>query len=195
MEMRNASNVGQSESYAHRPQLGHAGESCSKQAADTMIQGEHQSSGKRIASQIVTPSCQVPDDNVTKRARVSPRLLTFSPKETVLPGDAPIIGALNDMEIMEPCMEDGSKDALLVADDHEDDLLGADLMDMEANVVDKLVVDVRMPDKATVEKHKPSSSYKNGGRSGFPLGVQSRKAEFLRRGYPKTPLAISHQSL
>ncbi|WZY77668.1 hypothetical protein YC2023_024052 [Brassica napus] len=149
MEMRNASNVGQSESYAHRPQLGHAGESCSKQAADTMIQGEHQSSGKRIASQIVTPSCQVPDDNVTKRARVSPRLLTFSPKETVLPGDAPIIGALNDMEIMEPCMEDGSKDALLVADDHEDDLLGADLMDMEANVVDKLVVDVRMPDKAT----------------------------------------------
>ncbi|KAF2553003.1 hypothetical protein F2Q68_00033900 [Brassica cretica] len=58
-------------------------------------------------------------------------------------------------------------------------------MDMEASAINKQMVDVRMTDKGRVEKLKPPSSYKSGGRSGIPLGVQSKKAEFLCRGSPK----------
>ncbi|KAF2552651.1 hypothetical protein F2Q68_00034816 [Brassica cretica] len=82
-------------------------------------------------------------------------------------------------------MEQGPEDALMVADDHEDDLIGEDLMDMEASAINKQMVDVRMTDTGRVEKLKPPSSYKSGGRSGIPLGVQSKKAEFLCRGSPK----------
>ncbi|KAF3590606.1 hypothetical protein DY000_02021255 [Brassica cretica] len=61
-------------------------------------------------------------------------------------------------------MEQGPEDALMVADDHEDDLIGEDLMDMEASAINKQMVDVRMTDKGRVEKLKPPSSYKSGGR-------------------------------
>ena len=62
-----------------------------------MVQDTQQSSEKRIASLIVTPSRHAHDDNVNKWPRVSPRLLTFFPH--LLPVDAQVIGALNDMEI------------------------------------------------------------------------------------------------
>ncbi|KAF3488996.1 hypothetical protein F2Q69_00052626 [Brassica cretica] len=55
----------------------------------------------------------------------------------------------------------------------------------KASAINKQMVDVRMTDKGRVEKLKPPSSYKSGGRSGIPLGVQSKKAEFLCRGSPK----------
>ncbi|KAF2586453.1 hypothetical protein F2Q70_00035737 [Brassica cretica] len=87
-----------------------------------------------IASLIVTPSRHAHDDNVTKRPRVSPRLLTFSPTEEVLPVDAQVIGALNDMEITSNRAE-RLHDTVMVEGDNEDDLLGEDLMDMEADIV------------------------------------------------------------
>ncbi|CAN6868897.1 unnamed protein product [Brassica oleracea] len=86
-------------SYVPIPRTGDLGGSSTQQADGIMMQDTQQSSGKRIASLIVTPSRQALDDNVTKRPRVSPRLLTFSPTEDVLPVDAQVIGALNDMEI------------------------------------------------------------------------------------------------
>ena len=83
---------------------------------------------------IVTPSRHAHDDNVTKRPRVSPRLLTFSPTEEVLPVDAHVIGALNDMEITSNRAE-RLHDTVMVEGDNEDDLLGEDLMDMEADII------------------------------------------------------------
>ncbi|KAF3505510.1 hypothetical protein F2Q69_00006359 [Brassica cretica] len=68
---------------------------------DETAHDPHKSSGKRIASQIVTPTRHDIDDNVTKRPRVSPRLLTFSPTEKTLPADSQIIGALNGMKIVD----------------------------------------------------------------------------------------------
>ncbi|WZZ72749.1 hypothetical protein YC2023_084119 [Brassica napus] len=109
------------------------GESSVHQPADETAHDSHKSSGKRIASQIVTPARYDNDDNVTKCPRVSPRLLTFSPIEKVLPADAQIIGALNGMEIIDTTNTDVKlHDTMMVAETQDDDLLGEDLMDMEA---------------------------------------------------------------
>uniref|UniRef100_M4F384 Uncharacterized protein n=1 Tax=Brassica campestris TaxID=3711 RepID=M4F384_BRACM len=101
-----------------------------KRSADISI--EDRSSRKKIARAIVTPSRQGRDENVTKRDREAVRLLSFSPKEKDQLDDAQIIGALNDMELIGTSnMEDGDrKDSLMVVD-HDDDLLGDELMDMD----------------------------------------------------------------
>ncbi|KAH0868500.1 hypothetical protein HID58_075522 [Brassica napus] len=146
----------------------------------------HKSSGKRIASQIVTPARHDNDDNVTKRPRVSPRLLTFSPTEKALPADAQIIGALNGMEIVDPInTEEELHDQEMLAEIQEDDMLGEDLMDMEAGSTSNVQQVERVGDVNARVKLRTSSSYKSGGRSGFPLGLQNKKAGFFRRGSPQ----------
>ncbi|CAF1983734.1 unnamed protein product [Brassica napus] len=132
-EPRDTYNEGRIESLSHGTQIRSIGESSVHQPADETAHDSHKSSGKRIASQIVTPARYDNDDNVTKCPRVSPRLLTFSPIEKVLPADAQIIGALNGMEIIDTTNTDVKlHDTMMVAETQDDDLLGEDLMDMEA---------------------------------------------------------------
>ncbi|KAF2532287.1 hypothetical protein F2Q70_00029300 [Brassica cretica] len=159
------------------------GGSSTQQSDGVMMQDTQQSSGKRIASLIVTPSRHDLDDNVTKRPRVSPRLLTFSPTEEVLPVDAQVIGALDDMEITSNSawrLNDADKSE----GGNEDDLLGEDLMDMKADIV-KLTERDAGNDKGVLERSKPLSSSRRGGKHRAPLGLLSKKAEFLHRGSPK----------
>ncbi|KAF3592930.1 hypothetical protein DY000_02020715 [Brassica cretica] len=120
--------------YVSIPRTGDIGGSSTQQSDGVMMQDTQQSSGKRIASLIVTPSRHALDDNVTKRPTVSPRLLTFSPTEEVLPVDAQVISALNDMEITSNSAE-RLNDADKSEGGNEDDLLGEDLMDMKADIV------------------------------------------------------------
>ncbi|KAG2306743.1 hypothetical protein Bca52824_026491 [Brassica carinata] len=127
------------------------------------------------------------DVNVTKRRRDVTRVLSFSPKEDVLPMDAQIIGALNDMEII------GTKD----------DLLGEELMDMETGgnketgAIHKEtneVTEMEMVSSSRKGGHSVSSSDKGGRWLGIPLGLPNSKAEFLRRGYPKLRSSKSRET-
>ncbi|KAH0859245.1 hypothetical protein HID58_087506 [Brassica napus] len=82
-------------------------------------------SGKRLASAIVTPVRQLAsmEDNVTVQSNLN-RSLTFSPQgSAIMTENDQIIVALNDF--VEPF--DG---AMMECDDHADDLLGQDLMDL-----------------------------------------------------------------
>ncbi|KAG5411834.1 hypothetical protein IGI04_008153 [Brassica rapa subsp. trilocularis] len=89
---------------------------------------------RKLASAIVTPSRldRVMEDNVTVRSRSmgsgDGKALTFSPQKGKEISDDQIIGALSDMEIVEH-----HDKCLLDLEDHDDDLLGADLMEMEGN--------------------------------------------------------------
>ncbi|WZY70567.1 hypothetical protein YC2023_002807 [Brassica napus] len=182
-ETREDGNMKSIASYVPLPRTGDIGGSSTQQADGIMMQDTQQSSGKRIASLIVTPSRQALDDNVTKRPRVSPRLLTFSPTEDVLPVDAQVIGALNDMEITSNSAG-RLNDADKCEDGNADDLLGEDLMDMEADIVRRTERE-EGNDKGVLERSKPSSSSTRGGKRLAPLVFLGKKAEFLRRGSPK----------
>ncbi|CAN7076703.1 unnamed protein product, partial [Brassica oleracea var. botrytis] len=154
------------------------------------------SSGRRIASQIVTPARHDNDDNVTKRPRVCPRLLTFSPTEKALPADAQIIGALNGMEIVDTInTEVELHEPMMVAETQDDDLLGEDLMEMEAGPEGNVQEVERKGEVSALVKPRTSSSYKSGGRSGFPLGLQNKKAGFLRRGSPQARRSSSRDKV
>ncbi|KAG5384234.1 hypothetical protein IGI04_035704 [Brassica rapa subsp. trilocularis] len=89
---------------------------------------------RKLASAIVTPSRldRVMEDNVTVRSRSmgngDGKALTFSPQKDKEISDDQIIGALSDMDIVEH-----NDKCLLDAEDHDDDLLGADLMELEGN--------------------------------------------------------------
>ncbi|KAH0936542.1 hypothetical protein HID58_013659 [Brassica napus] len=129
-------NADRSGSLAHGTHMRFTGEPSVHHSDDELV---HKSSGKRIASQIVTPARHDNDDNVTKRPRVSPRLLTFSPTKKALPVDAQIIGALNGMEIVDPInTEEELHDQEMLAEIQEDDMLGEDLMDMEVGSTSNL---------------------------------------------------------
>lgn len=69
-EMTTLPHVEQIESYAHSSWSLVNAEPSRCHSADNVVYGEHRSSGKRLASQIVTPARNGQDDNVTKRARV-----------------------------------------------------------------------------------------------------------------------------
>ncbi|KAL0758683.1 hypothetical protein Bca101_074833 [Brassica carinata] len=168
--------------YVSIPRTGDIGGSSTQQSDGVMMQDTQQSSGKRIASLMVTPSRHALDDNVTKRPTVSPRLLTFSPTEEVLPVDAQVIGALNDMEITSNSAE-RLNDADKSEGGNEDDLLGEDLMDMKADIV-KLTERDAGNDKGVLERSKPSSSSRRGGKRRAPLGLLRKKAEFLHLEAP-----------
>ncbi|KAH0911282.1 hypothetical protein HID58_034603, partial [Brassica napus] len=91
------------------------------------------SSGKKLASAIVTPSRIALDDtNVTVRGHEIVRSMTFSPTEKAMQqspkGDDLVIDALKDMDIAGI----GEKDQhAMTMDCDEDDLLGAELEMME----------------------------------------------------------------
>ncbi|KAF2535491.1 hypothetical protein F2Q68_00019880 [Brassica cretica] len=138
--------------------------------------GEH--SGKRLASAIVTPSRQPPsmEDNVTFRCNLN-RSLTFSPQGSanVIENDQ-MIGALNDMDLVEPF-----EGAMMECDDHADDLLGQDLMELEEKGQSSQVAESSRA-KASTKETKRS---KSGSKGSAPLGIQTKKTEFLRRGSPR----------
>ncbi|KAG5388507.1 hypothetical protein IGI04_030048 [Brassica rapa subsp. trilocularis] len=185
---REVYNADRSGSLAHGTHMRFTGVPSVHHSDDELV---HKSSGKRIASQIVTPARHDNDDNVTKRPRVSPRLLTFSPTEKALPVDAQIIGALNGMEIVDPInTEEELHDQEMLAEIQEDDMLGEDLMDMEVGSTSNVQQVERVGDVNARVKLRTSSSYKSGGRSGFPLGLQNKKAGFFRRGSPLLPQSL-----
>ncbi|KAH0884166.1 hypothetical protein HID58_060262 [Brassica napus] len=87
-------------------------------------------SSRKLASTIVTPVRERHMvENVTLQDRGDARSLTFSPLREAEPSGAKdqIIEALHDMELMD--QQDGG---MPDTDDNEDDLLGLDLMEMEA---------------------------------------------------------------
>ncbi|KAH0936460.1 hypothetical protein HID58_013577, partial [Brassica napus] len=181
-ETRNVGFVGRHESYAHRSKQTHI-ERSSNNISDVLEHNVHQSSGRKIASKIVTPARDDQENNVTKKE-------TEDYLEKLLHVDDQIIDALNDMEIIGTSNIKGHPyETQMVGEDHDDDLLGEDLMDMEDSVINDAeeMVDTVSREKvytAKTEKSK-ASSYKRGRLSRFPLGLQSKKAEFLRRGSPK----------
>ncbi|KAL0730664.1 hypothetical protein Bca4012_026758 [Brassica carinata] len=162
-----------------------------KSVTEMMDHPYPQNSGKRLASQVVTPNGVDQDVNVTKRRRDVTRVLSFSPKEDVLPMDAQVIDALNDMEILESSK---LKDGMMMIDDQEDDLLGDELMELESEGHKEVEVTHKEYNVGTerdtasfnnLSGTEVSSSHKGGRRLGIPLGLPNRKAEFLRRGSPK----------
>ncbi|KAF2556897.1 hypothetical protein F2Q68_00016186 [Brassica cretica] len=160
------------------------------------ISMEDRSSRKKIASAIVTPSRQGRDENVTRRNRDTVRLFSFSPKEKAQLDDAQIIGALNDMEIIGTSnMEDVDREDSLMVVDNDDDLLGDELMDLDAEAIKNAPAVGAEGVEATKGKPRASSSRKIGSRAGIPLGLRKKKAEFLRRGSPKLRRSSSRDVL
>ncbi|KAF3605545.1 hypothetical protein DY000_02049309 [Brassica cretica] len=139
--------------------------------------GEHKKIG--LASYIVSPLLHPPlmEENVTVRNKSLALSLTYSPQA---PKDelenAQIIGALNGMELLE-----SNDDKAMECDVQGDDLLGEELMEIEGQ--DQSIV-VAGPSDITAAT-KRSKTTRGGKRLGAPLGVQSRKTEFLRRGSPR----------
>ena len=82
-------------------------------------------------------------------------------------------------------MEDGDREDSLMVVDNDDDLLGDELMDLDAEATRDAETDGAKGVEATIEKPRATSSRKFGSRAGIPLGLPKKKAEFLRRGSPK----------
>ncbi|KAJ4894809.1 Uncharacterized protein Rs2_21603 [Raphanus sativus] len=144
----------------------------------TMETVTQQTSGKRIASQVVTPirHDQELDAYVTKRRHISPRLLTFSPKENVPLQNEQIIGALSDKEIIDQGdMEESFNATKMDVDVKEDDLLGDELMDIEAAKNKGSKGETAKEDKLI--RRPRSSSIRNGKSRKYPLGIPIRKSE------------------
>ncbi|KAF2600559.1 hypothetical protein F2Q68_00009706 [Brassica cretica] len=136
-----------------------------------MDQEGHRSSGKRIASTIVTPVRYDHDVNVTKRGKGITRSITFSPKEKGSPAEDQTIGALTGMGIGGTSNTiDEVYDKEMMIEDQEDDLLGEDVMEMEVEGSKNVGVHNQMADKA-IEKSKASSSHKSGGKSRIPEDI------------------------
>ncbi|KAJ4902306.1 Uncharacterized protein Rs2_16257 [Raphanus sativus] len=90
------------------------------------------SGGRKLASTIVTPlpKDHAMEENVTRRHKGEGRILTFSPSNDQDPAldEDQIIGALADMEMIDQTTTD-----MMEEDVERDDLLGLDLMEMEAD--------------------------------------------------------------
>ena len=116
-------------------------------------------------------------ENVTLRARGDARSLTFSPLRETEPSGAKdqIIEALHDMELVD--QQDGG---MPDAEDNEDDLLGLDLMEMEATGDREEPPDGKGRPSGT----KSTRNRKLGVKRSAPLGIHSRKFEILRKGSP-----------
>ena len=146
-------------------------------------------SSRKLASTIVTP---VRDhhmvENVTLRDGGDARSLTFSPlRETESSGAKDqIIEALHDMELLD--QQDGG---MLDTDDNEDDLLGLDLMEMEATGAREDPSDGKGRPSGT----KSTRNRKLGVKRSAPLGIPSRKFEILRRGSPTKRSSSANVSL
>ncbi|KAF2567023.1 hypothetical protein F2Q68_00024567 [Brassica cretica] len=99
-------------------------------------------------------------------------------QEKLSTADDQIIDALNDMEIIGTRnIEGGPYETAMVGEDHDDDLLGNALLDMEDSVMNDAeeMVDTGSREKADTAKTEKSKalSYKSGGLSGISLGLQS----------------------
>ena len=95
------------------------------------------------------------------------RSLTFSPQGSAnVTDNDQMIGALNDMDMVEPY-----EGAMMECDDHADDLLGEDLMDLE----DKVQSSVMAESSRTKASTKESKRSKRGTKLSAPLGVQTKK--------------------
>ncbi|KAG5400376.1 hypothetical protein IGI04_014983 [Brassica rapa subsp. trilocularis] len=115
------------------------------------------------------------EDNVTVRSSLN-RSLTFSPQgSAIMTENDQIIGALNDL--VEPF--DG---AMMECDDHADDLLGQDLMDLEAMGQSSGVAESSRGYKGS---DKDTKRVKSGLKGSASLGIQTKKTEFLRRCSPR----------
>lgn len=141
-------------------------------------------SARKLASAIVTLSRQdhPMEDNVTIRQRGESLKFSLSSAEELMNNDEQIIGALDDMEVLE--QQDGE---MMEAEPDEDDLLGADLMEMEASK-DKDMVQVR---KNTKIGTKPMKNKRHSNKKSAPLGIPSRKFDIIRRGSPSRRIAPS----
>lgn len=84
-----------------------------------------------------------------------------------------IIGALNDMKLVDQ-NNDGS---MMECEEQEDDLLGEDLIAMEDVQPYTLATS-----STTKDLKKESNSATISNRRNVPLGIQPKKAKFLRRG-------------
>ncbi|CAN7077262.1 unnamed protein product [Brassica oleracea var. botrytis] len=134
---------------------------------------------KRLASAIVTPSHDPPRmvDNVTVRDRSVALSLTFSPNVPAVEAENDqMIGALNDMELL-----DTGDGGMMDCDGQDDDLLYDDLMDIEEQARSSSLADVSTAHKA----HKGIKGARSGAKLIAPLGIQSKKNEFHRRGSPR----------
>ncbi|KAH0906138.1 hypothetical protein HID58_037965 [Brassica napus] len=155
------------------------------------IVGTSRSSGRKIASTIVTPSRLLSNDgNITFRDRGDPRAITFSPmgndgyKEDLERGQ--IIGALQDMEIVEPdgvvVHQQEQNNDMEVWNEQADDLIGEELEEMEEDAVSQ---DAPVRSHFGGKSNKSKGSSKGSSRSLAPRGMPMRKVEFLRRGSPR----------
>ncbi|KAF3594906.1 hypothetical protein DY000_02026406 [Brassica cretica] len=176
-ETRDIGFVGRHESYAHHSKQTQI-ECSSNNTSDLLEHNVRQSSGRKIASKIVTPARDDQENNVTIRDIGLARTLSFSPTEKLLTADDQIIDALNDMEIIGTSNIEGDPyETAMVGEDHEDDLLGDALLDMEDSVMNDAeeMVDTGSREKADTAKTEKSKalSYKSGGLSGIPLGLQT----------------------
>ncbi|KAF2567867.1 hypothetical protein F2Q68_00026729 [Brassica cretica] len=95
---------------------------------------------------------------------------------TNVPDNDQMIGALNDMDMVEPF-----EGVMMECDDHADDLLGEDLMDKE----DKGQSSATAESSRTKANTKESKRSKTGTKLSAPLGIQTKKTKFLRRGSPR----------
>lgn len=103
--------------------------------------------------------------------------LTFSPHATGNEiGNDQIIGALNDMEIMDP-----NADAMMEYDGQDDDYFGEDLMDVELQL-DDVKGHHSSPE---IINQKSSKGARSRAKSTAFLGIQGTKMGFLRRGSPR----------
>ncbi|KAF3582995.1 hypothetical protein DY000_02030536 [Brassica cretica] len=162
--------------YEHMPSI-----KFQSSSVDRPYQSENQKhggerSGKRLVSAIVTPVRQLAsmEDNVTVQSNLN-RSLTFSPQgSAIMTENDQIIGALNDL--VEPF--DG---AMMECDDHANDLLGQDLMDLEAMGQSSGVAE----SSCAKGSDKDTKRAKSGSKGSAPLGIQTKRTEFLRRGSPR----------
>ncbi|RID49875.1 hypothetical protein BRARA_H00642, partial [Brassica rapa] len=134
---------------------------------------------RKIASAIVTPSrVEYPmEENVTVRGRGDARVLSFSPSDDLAPSndDDLIIGALDDMELVDHPVDD-----MLEEEIEGEDLLELDLMEMEGNQSQPRPIEV----KGRSSNKKPKGTKKLGVKRNAPLSINNRKFEVLRRGSP-----------
>ncbi|KAF8100714.1 hypothetical protein N665_0218s0052 [Sinapis alba] len=150
----------QRESYAPKLSPFRIGTSSRQQLENPHVSEASNSSGKRLVIKIVTPLRQQMDhdNNVTKRRKSVVCAVTFSTTENVLPDIVQINKALNDMEIV-------------------------DLMNIEEGARSLVpVIELVFVGLARHARQTGASSAKNVVSSGIPFGLQSKKAEFLRRG-------------
>lgn len=137
---------------------------------------------RKIASTIVTPSRALVQstENVTYRSQGLARTISFSPTASVVKEDAMVIEALSGMDITA-----GQDDGATEAESKDDDLLGLDLMEMEAEKNQTNTAERVQEVALSHDRHRSKKSgTKSGTKRNVPLGVQSKMSQLLRRGSP-----------